>query len=142
MLPQHWRNPAEIFSEGNRDGGRPASMNHENAYPAIEKTQERIVGLTDVSILSSDLGHAVGQFGVNKRSNQCEQAARRPSAKNHCGRVHQPRDNVGVDEYPGADDATHHNHSRVEDSQASSETGCEFRRMGLGGRRIASWSAL
>src|SRR6202789_719246 len=75
------RKLAEIFSEGNRDGGRPASMNHENAYPAIEKTQERIVGLTDVSILSSDLGHAVGQFGVNKRPNKWRQPPGPPSAK-------------------------------------------------------------
>ena len=93
--------------------------------------------------MPTDFGHAVGQFGVNKRANQREEAAGHPGAKNHGGRVYEFCDNIRVDEYAGADDAAHHNHGRVENSQASGETrgrACRFRLAGSSAARLnAFW---
>src|SRR2546423_3361117 len=79
-------------------------------------------GVAQVRVLAADFGAARGQLGVDERARERDCAAREPSAEYEEGRVNLPRDDRGVDEDAGADDAAHHDHRRVEQTQTPRET--------------------
>src|ERR1700723_2400217 len=112
---------AKVFSEGHSDGRCSARINHQYAHPSVEKTEQRVVSLANVSVLPTHFRHAIRKFSVNKSSHQREEPARQPGTQNHSRRVHQLRHHIGVDEYAGTDDPAHHQHGGVKNSQASNQ---------------------
>ena len=112
---------SKISRERDRNGGHPAGLRHQQQHPAVEKRDRRMVGLAQVEILASSAGQPRGEFRPDERAEQREQASQRPAAENQEWGVHAKRDDVRVDENSGADDATHHDHGGIEDSQTRSQ---------------------
>ena len=73
-----------------------------------------MVCLTKIKILSARARQARRQFGPDEGAEQGESSAQQPDAENQKRRVDPQRDNVGIDEDAGADDAAHHDHGGVE----------------------------
>lgn len=70
--------------------------------------------LAQVCVLSADLRVMRGEFGIDERAEQRNNAACKPRAENERGRVNLLRDDVRIDEDARTDDAAHHNHRRIE----------------------------
>ncbi len=115
------RHGAKIFCERDRDGCHSARLNYEQQNPSIEKSDRGMIGLTQVGVLAAGAGHARGEFRIHQRAEKRDAAANCPCAKNERGSVDLPRDDVGIDENSGADDAAHDDHRGVEEPEARDE---------------------
>ena len=73
-----------------------------------------MVRLAKIEILAAGSGHARGKFGPDECAEQSEYAAENPDTENQKRRVDVERDDVGIDEDAGADDAAHDDHGGVE----------------------------
>ncbi len=82
--------------------------------------------LREVGILSSNLRAARSEFGIDERSGECDGSSRSPCAEDEKRRVDLLSDDVGIDEDAGANDASHHEHHRVEQAQAAKEGRHQF----------------
>ena len=77
--------------------------------------------IAQVGVLSSDVGHARRQLGVHKCSEHGDDPAGHPHRENQHRRVYLARDYVRVDEDAGADNAAHHDHDGVKQSDSPQE---------------------
>src|SRR5256885_2365213 len=80
-----------------------------------------MVGIAQISILSADSRPEDGQLRIDERADQGDGATYQPRTQYKHRRVHLRRDYRWVNEDPGADDAAHHDHGRVERTEAAGE---------------------
>ena len=123
------RERSRVLRERHGYGGRAARIDYQQADPAVKKAEQWMKGFAKVGVLAADLRHARGEFGVDEGAQEGDDSSRDPRPQNQRGGVEQVRDDVGIDENSGADDAAHHDHGRVEEAELRGEsgTGCGWR---------------
>ena len=86
-----------------------------------------MIGVTQIGILTAGSRHAVGQFRPDEPSHKRDAAAGKPCAQNQCGRMDALGDYIGIYEDPCTNDAAHHQHGHVEESQPAGQSLCRTR---------------
>src|SRR5436190_9891399 len=77
--------------------------------------------VADVRVLSAHIRLPIRELGVHERAGEGNRTTHDPWRQDQRRRVNQPRDDGRIDEDAGADDSAHHDHRRVEQSQATSK---------------------
>src|SRR4029077_20636677 len=90
-----------------------------------------MIGLAQVSVLTAHFRQRSCQFSPDKGAAHSNDPAKNPGRQDQCGSMHLLRDDVGIDENPGTDDAAHDQHGGVEEAkltcQAWLRRGCVIR---------------
>ena len=90
--------------------------------------------LAQIRILAADGRASRRQLRIDECAQHRNDAARDPHSKNQQRRVHLLRDDVGVDEDAGTDDAAHHDHGGVEEPNLTKQVGRGFLVVRVGGQ--------
>ena len=108
---------AIVPAERDRHRRHPAGLGHQKKHPSIDERHRGMVGLTQIKILSARARQARRQLGPDEGTEQGKSSAQEPDAENQKRSVHAERDDVGIDEDTGADNAAHDDHGGVEYSE-------------------------
>src|SRR5712671_6342860 len=93
----------EVSGEGYSHRCHPTGLDHEEQHPPVKEREQRMIGLTDVGILSANLWQPFCQLGVNECASQRDHPSCRPRARDQRGRMHLLRNYMWINENAGAD---------------------------------------
>jgi hypothetical protein len=106
---------AAVATTQSRTYGRHASsLDDKQQHPPVEKCDRWMIGLAEVRVLTANFGKRGRQFSPDEGAAYSNNAAKNPGSQDQCWSVHLLRNDVGIDENTGADDAAHDEHGGVE----------------------------
>ncbi len=76
-----------------------------------------MIGLANVGVLPAHLGPSCRKFSVDEGARKCNHTPDNPHSQNQGRAMHLARDHVRIHEDARADDAAHHDHRGIEQSQ-------------------------
>ncbi len=112
---------AEIAREGDRNRSHAAGLDHQQQRPAVKEGGHGPIGVAQIGILAADLRPPSGKLGINERRGQRDNAANDPHSDNEQRRIDVSSHFGGSDKNARADDPSHHQHRRVEQSETPRE---------------------
>ncbi len=119
--PERDERSIEIARKENRDRGQRPAVDDEQQRDAVEESDDRMVGALKIRVLTADLRVTRRQLGPDERADQRDHPAERPHDQNEYRIADEARDIRRVGENPNADDATGHDHDRVEQPELAAE---------------------
>src|SRR6185312_8924710 len=103
-----------ISGRGNSHRGHSARLYDQQQSPAVQESNRWMISLAQVSVLASDeIWSLRSQLGINESASQGHETSKEPAGEDERHSVNASRHDVGIHEDTGANDAAHHNHSRV-----------------------------
>ena len=81
-----------------------------------------MVGVAQVRILTAHFRQRGRQFSPDKSAAHSDDTAKNPGSQDQCGGMHLLRDDVGIDENAGTDDAAHDQHGGVKEAKLTCQT--------------------
>ncbi len=112
---------AIVAAERDGHGCHAAGLRHQQKNPSVDESDRRMVGFAQIKILSARARQARRQLRPDERAEQGQAAAEQPDSENQKRSMYAQRDDVGIDENAGADNAAHDDHGGVEHSEQSAE---------------------
>ena len=103
----------KVAGEGDGYGRHTTGIDDQQQHPAVEKCDRWMIGFAEVSILTADGGERGRQFSPNESAAHSDNAAKNPGGEDQCWSMDLLRDNVGIYEDSGTDDAAHDEHGGV-----------------------------
>ncbi len=110
-----------VIGERDRDGGDRAALDQRQQRPSVEEPGQRVVAIPQVDVLPAGARELRAQFGIGERAGERDGASRGPRRQHQHRGVEALRDDVGIDEDAGADDAADDHHRGVERAERALE---------------------
>ena len=121
----------EVPGEGDRYGRHTSGLDDEQQHPSVEKCDRGMIGLAQVSVLTAHFRQRGCQFSPYKGAAHSNDPAKNPGRQDQCGSMHLLRDDVGIYENAGTDDAAHDEHGGIEEAKLTCQawlgSGCVIR---------------
>jgi hypothetical protein len=101
-----------------RDG---AALDHQQQRPAVQEAGKRMAAVTQVDVLAAGLWKQTAELCVRECASERNRPAGDPCGQHEHTAVERPRNEVGIDEDAGPDDAADHDHRRVEGPEGAAK---------------------